>query len=219
MNPIALKQDIPQPTLEYGRVIASRAEGALRVATSFGAVDARRAVSCLVDTRPGDTVLLSVDDTGNVYILSVLEREADSSEGTALSVDGNLQLHARNGSLQITADDALGLTGNMSIEVTTQRLGVTSKTGEVVIEKLALMGRTVYQQARRIVTVAKSVEQNFRHLTQRLKNTERYVEEHEEIQTDSTRYLVKDTFTTHAGNTLNISEELHTMQAEQIHMG
>ena len=81
------------------------------------------------------------------------------------------------------------------------------------------MGSAVYSQVKRFVSVAKAVEHTFKRFTQRFENCERYVEDHEEIQTGSTRYLVEDTMTTHAKNTMNVSEELHTMQAEQIHMG
>lgn len=219
MNQMAQAQHIPQPVLEYGTVAHCGNDNRYRIETAFGAVTADRAVGCLVTPRTGDTVLLSTDESDAAYVLSVLKRPPGNDRETVLEVAGNLQLMSRGGSVHIAADDAVGISGNTAVEVTTERLSVTATSGEAILEKVSVMGRMVYIQAKRILSVAKSVEQQFRHLTQRLKNTERYVEEHEEIQTESTRYLVKDALTTHAGNTLNISEELHTMQAEQIHMG
>jgi len=219
MNHAAIKAEILQPSLEYGSVVFRKDNGAFGVKTSFGMTDARLAVSCLVQPQPDDRVLLSIDLEGIAYILSVLESGTEQGTGTELVFEGDVSLHAKNGSLQFMADASLNLCGGESVDVATDRLTVNAHKGEAAISRLTFLGRTLTSQVKRIVAVAKTVEQNFRRLTQRMESTERYVEDHEEIQTGSTRYLVADTLTTHAGNTLNISEELHTMQAEQIHMG
>lgn len=210
--------EIPRPNLEYGRIVSRSGPSCYGVESQFGMHAAARAFSCLVQPEAGDRVLLSMDSAGDCYILSVLEREMETGE-TELAIPGDVSLHAEQGSLRLSADRALFLSGCDSIDAATNRMSVHAHEGEAAIGKLTLLGRRLHTQVERITSVARSVEHSFRRLTQRMENCERFVEDHEEVQTGSTRYLVQDTLTTHAGNTLNISEELHTMQAEQIHMG
>ena len=210
--------EIPQPNLEYGRIVSRSGSTRYGVKSSFGIIDAIKAFSCLVQPDVGDRVLLSTDPTGDCYILSVLKRDVSVKE-TELTIPGDVSLHADSGSLRLSADQSLSLSGNASIDVATDRITVNAHKGEAAIGKLTMIGRRLSSQIKRITSVARSVDHSFKRLTQRMENCERFVEDHEEVQTGSTRYLVEDTLTTHAGNTLNISEELHTMHAEQIHMG
>ena len=210
--------EIPQPNLEYGRIVSRSGSARYGVTSPFGTLEAAKAFSCLVQPEVGDRVLLSTDPTGGCYILSVLERDVSVGE-TELTIPGDVTLHADSGSLRLSADQSLSLSGSASVDVATDRITVNAHKGEAAIGKLTMLGRRLHTQIKRIVSVAGSVDHSFKRLTQRMENCERYVEDHEEVQTGSTRYLVEDTLTTHAGNTLNISEELHTMHAEQIHMG
>jgi hypothetical protein len=63
------------------------------------------------------------------------------------------------------------------------------------------------------------VDHIFDRLTQRLKNHTRYVEDQEEVQTGSSRYLVEDLLTVQTKNTLHQAEEIITLNGEQIHLG
>ncbi len=206
-----------QPNLEYGEIKIEKGDGSFDVALSFGVIVAKKAAGCLLQPKCDDLVLLSVDMNGTCYILNVLERKENNTESEII-VPGNCVVHSKAGSLELRADHNLHMTASDTIEVASDSVVVNAHEAEVCISKMSLLGKTLHTQVKRITTVAKSVEQSFKRLTQRMENTERFVADHEEVQTGSTRYLVEDTLTTHAGNTLNISEELHTMHAEQIHM-
>jgi len=207
----------PTPNLEYGRVVAGKKDQVM-VHTTFGTVEAQRAVSCLVKPIAGDRVLLSTDLAGSCFILSVLERTVQGEE-TELALEGDTALSVVNGNLRLSSEGSLLASGAESIEMAADKVSLNAHEGEANIGKLTFMGSTLYSQVKRFVAVAKTVEHTFKRFTQRFENCERFVEDHEEVQTGSTRYLVEDTMTTHAKNTMNVSEELHTMQAEQIHMG
>ena len=209
--------EAPVPNLEYGQVISEDSDR-IMVETPFGTLRAEKAVSCLVRPVTGDTVLLSTDMSGRCYILSVLER-TDMQKETELALEGDTALHVAGGSLRISSDKSLLASGAESLEMAANRVSVNAHEGEANISRMTFLGSVFYTQLNKVVTVAKAVEHTFKRFTQRFENCERYVEDHEEVQTGSTRYLVEDTMTTHAKNTMNVSEELHTMQAEQIHMG
>jgi len=217
MKQAALQAEIITPNLEYGEVLAAADMKRIQVSTPFGTVKAHKAVSCLVSPVAGDRVLLSTDMTGSCYILSVLERTMTGE--MELALEGNAKLSTNNGSLTITAGRNVSLSSVESIDIATGRVSMSADRGEASIRKFSFLGSSLYTQVKRFAAVARTVEHTFKRFTQRFENCERYVEDHEEIQTGSTRYLVGDTMTTHAKNTMNVSEELHTMQAEQIHMG
>jgi len=206
-----------QPNLEYGKVSSGLSNGRLQVVLSFGTVAAQKAASCLLEPMDHDLVLVSVDLKGDCYILSILERAAENGCST-ITVPGNCVIESSSGSIEIRAVAGLVLSAADDIEASGNVVRIHANKAEICITKMSVLGKVLHTQIKRITTVAKSVEQSLKRLTQRMESSERFVAEHEEIQSGSTRYLVEDTFTTHAGNTLNISEELHTMHAEQIHM-
>ncbi len=206
-----------QPNLEYGTITSYSEEGAFSVQLSFGTVQAEKAVSCLLEPITDDLVLVSVDMSGACYVLSVLKRCA-GEQPHHLRLPGDCILESQSGSLNIRAARGLQISAADTVEVTGDRIRVCARSGEALINTLSLLGKGLHVRVQRITTVAKTIEQTLKRLTQRMENSERFVEDHEEVQTGSTRYLVEDTLTTHAGNTMNISEELHTMHAEQIHM-
>ncbi|MFP5221834.1 MAG: DUF3540 domain-containing protein [Acidobacteriota bacterium] len=204
----------PSPSLEYGRVLEAAADG-FHVATSFGAVRAVRAVSCLVEPDPGDKVLLSVDMAGSAYVLSVLE----SASALTLAVDGDARLCVRGGSLTLAADKdiALACPGEMAAAAGNMRLHASR--GEAVIERVSLVGRALKTQFKRVSSVARSVDQMFRSFTMRAQESTRLVKEHDEVQAGSQRVLVEDLMALHARNHSMIAEEHVVINADQIHMG
>lgn len=206
-----------QPSLEYGTISLRRDSALFDVAIPYGTVAAVKAASCLLEPQENDLVLVSVDVKGTCYILSVLKRAAENGTST-ITMPGNCVIESVSGSVELRAAQGLVMSAADDIDVSAGKVKVHAHKAEICISKITLLGRVLHTQIRRITTVAKSIEQSLKRLTQRMESSERFVAEHEEVQTGSTRYLVEETFTTHAGNTLNISEELHTMHAEQIHM-
>ncbi|RLG68848.1 MAG: hypothetical protein DRO11_08520, partial [Methanobacteriota archaeon] len=80
-------------------------------------------------------------------------------------------------------------------------------------------GKIFNLQVKHIKTVSATVENVCKRLTQRLKDSFRFVKDLEEVQTGSTRYLVEDTLNMHSKNTVLMSEEIVTINGEQIHLG
>ncbi len=206
-----------QPSLEYGTLQFGMDKDQFAVILPYGQVTAQQSASCLLTPMEGDFVLVSVDLEGACYILSVLERTLENSPST-ISVPGDCVIESGSGSVELRAASNLVLSAADEIEVTGGKISMHADIAELCISKISVLGRVLHAQFKRITTMATSIEQSMKRLTQRMESTERFVAEHEEIQTGSTRYLVEETLTTHAGNTLNISEDLHTMHAEQIHM-
>ncbi len=210
MRNLAKVKETIHPCMEYGRVIGVEDRSSI-VHTSSGPIRAEQAVGCLVKPEPGDTVLLAVAGSGQDYILSVLEREDGNDAATDIEFQGKVNLRVNGGALSMSSDE--------EITWASPRISMHANRAEAVFEKFSFVGRVFKGQVKRIHIVAKAVENTYRRLTQRLRDSIRYVEDHEEIQSGSTRYLVEDTLTMQAKNADHLAEEIVRINAEQVHLG
>jgi hypothetical protein len=198
-----------QPYLEYGRVVEDG--DLLSVETSQGRYRALKAASCLVRPRAGDTVLAAFDEDGNCFILSVLIQHQALGRANEITLDGDAHLHVRRGGLTISADE--------EVSVVSDKLSITAKTGQATFGDCSILGTSLFMEFGSIKTVAGKVENIFRQLTEKLIDAFRFVKDHEEIQTGSTRYLVDSNLTMHSKNAMHVAEEIVTINAEQVHLG
>jgi len=218
MGNLAMKVETFQPILEYG-IVLSIGERFHNVMTAFGQVMSERAVSCLVQPQVGDMVLLSVDREGNSFILSVLQREPEKGKKTDIVFEGDVNLNIKDGDFSLTADRNISFATDDNMAFVSDRISVHAGRGEALIERFSFIGKIFHSQVKQIKVVANKVENIFRRFTQRLKDSFRFVDDLEEIQTGSTRYLVEDTLNMHSKNAVHMAEEIVTINAEQIHLG
>jgi hypothetical protein len=218
MQHLARHVEQPQPCLEYGQVMAGEA-GRYTVQGTYGLVQAVAATGCLVQPMAGDRVLMATDGQEDAYILTVLKRAGSQAARTRLVFDGQVDMVVNGGGFSLAADNDLSLACREKMALASGKLSVHAGSGEAVIERMSLSAKVLYGQIRRIKMVANTVENTFRRLTQRLQDAFRFVEDHEEIQTGSTRYLVEDTLTMNARNAVHMAEEIVTINAEQVHLG
>lgn len=207
MNNLARKHETLAPQLEYGRVIL--VDSGLVVESSLGELEAQKAVSCLVCPEVGDSVLLSVDTQGGVWILSVLSRA--EAGPTALEVEGDLTLRSKNGSLTFAADEELTCISS--------KAALHSDDVEISAGKVSLTSRLFSSNVERVKKVAGNVDEISREFTRRVVNYFRFTKEHEDCQAESRRQLVDETLTIQSKNTMIVSEEHVKIDGELIHMG
>ena len=167
-------------------------------------------MSCLVSPEKDDIVLVSRDDAGLSYILSILERAEKAQRRTELAFDGDLSLNVSGGSMSIAADQAITLAS--------KEFELAAHEGRVTIEKTSFFGNVVENNIARIRVIADSLDSIIHRAVQRFTSTYRYVEEHEEVQSASTRMIVDGTLTMQTKNTMHIAEGHVKIDAEQIHL-
>ena len=218
MKSLAKKQKEASPILEYG-IVAEADKGVLFVFTDGEIYEAQPAVSCLISPEKGDMVLLSFNAAGRCYILSVLERPGGDEAPKTLSLDGQVKLRIRRGGLNIAADEALSLTAKRGIALATAALTVDAGKGEARIEDFSFFGRCFQSRVEAVRHIADTLDTVIRRVVQRLTSSYRYIEEHEEVQSASTRMLVEGTLTMQTQNTMHTAEGHIKIDAEQIHLG
>lgn len=209
MENTARRMQITQPVLEYG-VVQGENDRHFTVETAYGPITSEQAVGCLVRPRPGDTVLLCIDDPGNCFILSVLKRQPDAKTRTELNFQGDVDLRVLGGELSVSSEERIAFASDS--------VSIHANRGEAVVEKFSFTARDLRSQVKRILVVAGTVENVFRRFTQRLQDSFRFIKDHDEVQSGNTRYLVEKTLTMHAKNADHVAEELVTIKGGQIHL-
>ncbi len=203
------KLNYDPPSLEYGTV-AEDADGFL-VETPSGTYRAEKAAGCLLNPSLGDFVLTCFESSGRCYILSVLEKNPASVRSNDLVFNGDTTLHVQNGSMHIISDEETSLTSDT--------LSLSANRAEATFGRFSFISSVLSAQIQNIRCVAAKVENIFQQLTERLIDSFRFIKEHEEVQTGSSRYVVETNLTMHSKNALHVAEEIVTVNGEQIHLG
>jgi len=207
-----------EPEVAYqavGRII--QAQGALfTVASGSAEYQARRATSCLIEPAEGDCVLFSIVPGRGTYIVAVLERE---NENARLTVEGDLELRVPNGRFVVAARDGIDLVSTGNVGVVADAFKLTTRTADVVLEHLGLIGTTVQAQVQKAKLVAETIDQAADRLTQRIKRAYRFVSEIEQVRAHRIDVAAEKTFNLHAQNAVVTAEELVKVDGGQIHLG
>jgi hypothetical protein len=220
MENLAIKSDVAcaWPSLVYGRV-TGKCDGRFGVFTPAGPCTARVALSCMIAPEPGDKVLLSRDTEDAGYILAIVERPGAGSRGVTLGFEGPVSLDVKGGGFSVSAAEDVTMTARRSVSLASAVLEISAGTGEVRIGVLNFLGKALSSRIKRMKIVADAVDAVFRRSVQRMTSSYRYVEEHEEIQSASTRMLVDGTLTLQTRTTMLTAEGHIKIDAEQIHLG
>lgn len=218
MKSLAIVQERVRPELEYAVVVGDTPEG-FTVSVDGASYDARKSVSCLVRPEPGDVVLLAFDEVSRCHILSVLERPGGDLAPRTLAFEGPVNLQIRSGGLSVAAAEHVSLASEEKISLATAELVLDAHRGVARIGAFSYFGKIFQSQVEAVKHVADTLDSIVRRAVQRLTSSYRYIEEHEEIQSASTRMLVEGTLTMQTQNTMHTAEGHIKIDAEQIHLG
>lgn len=216
MNAAALELDESHVTQELGDVVAT--DGGIRVATTGGTYDARRAVSCLVEPRDGDRVIVATSQSGAAWVLAVLERTSTDAP-TVLQHEGDLQLRVDDGKLSLTATEGVDLVTPKTLKLLGQVVEMSARQGKAVIDELALFSESGHLDVKRVKGFFDLVDSVAERVSQRVKRSYRFVEELDVTRAKQVDVRAEDNVSVRGKNTLVSAELLVKMDAEQIHLG
>jgi hypothetical protein len=211
------KTDSPEPRLEYG-MVSGMVEDCFLIRTSRREARALQALGCLVRPAVGDRVLLSTDEAGECWVLSVLSRK-DGARATEVTLPGDVRLHAPQGELRLTSCSDVAIGADRGLHLASDSVSLSARKADLVVEKTRLLGRIFSAQVKKVHCVGRSMESVFHRLTQRLTDSFKFVAEHDEAQAGSARQIVEETLTVHSKNELHMAEEIVKLDADQVHLG
>ncbi len=180
-------------------------------------VVARRAVSCLVEPKADDEVLLAVRSDGGCHVLAVLEREP--GEGVVIASDTDVTVRLRSGRFTVAAQEGIELASAKHVQVAAARIGITAPLGEITVDRMTYVGTLIDAQIERMKTVATTIDSIADRVSQRVRRSFRKVEEIDSLRAARIDIVATENLRTHAENQLISAKELVKLDGEQIHLG
>jgi hypothetical protein len=192
---------------EVGTVIGGDRDAGFLVQSASGVFTARRAVSCLVEPREHDRVLLAVPPHGDLYVLAVLERD---EPGVEIQVDGRLTLQT---------EDHIQLKGKEGVALETKRFDVRAGAARLAFGAVELIARTAEAKLEVSKIVSDAIDVVSERLLTQAKRSYRFIEELDATRARNVDLRAEETVHVRGKNALTSAEQLYKVDAEQIHLG
>jgi hypothetical protein len=216
MENLARKFQGNMPVQDLG-VINRIGNGTFTVETRSGTYEARQALSCLISPRMNDKVLLMGEFPGDLYILAVLERDAEQKQ--TLSFQGDVDFTVKNGRLKITSEQGMSFSSARDIDLASPVLNVNSLQSEVHLHRLVFSGNFWLGKVEKIRLIVSALDTFIERLTQRIKRSYRTVEEIDHLKAGRLDYLVDKLLSLRGKYAMFTAKEDVKIDAERIHMG
>lgn len=178
---------------------------------------AGRARSCLVEPSLGDTVLVAVATSGRAWVLAVLE--GDDASPTRVAVDGDLELHTKQGRFSVTAPEGVGIVSGKDVSVVSGKVEVNAVEGGVVLEKLTFFARAAHTEVEKLRSVALAIDRVAERVMERVKRSYRTVEELDRVDARQIDYAARHMMSLRAENAVVTAQQLVKVDGAQIHVG
>ena len=197
----------------YWGVVSAVVDGDLIVAHQGRSSLARRAASCLVAPRPGDSVLLA-RVTSHIFALAVLEQGSGERE---LAIDGDLTLRA-GGTVTIEAGQEVRVRGR-GLSLAGKTLSLAAERASWAAEHLELFATQLTLESTRMRQVASFSEVVVESVKETLGRSYREIAEGEHVKAGTLTFALRGMLRAHADTALVTAKKLVKMSADQIHLG
>ncbi len=211
-----LKKPVPaiEPRMAHARVIDTQ-DGCLHI-DHPDCQSARRAVSCLIEPRTGDLVLLMLDPVDTAYVLAVLERPG--AQDAELSLPGGSMIYARDGEMALSAH-TLKLEGRESVGLDAGKLAVTAASASTTVKHWQGWFDTLEAYAVSIEYSAKTLSARLGRLLSRSLESFRSVEGLDETRAGRSRTRVRDDHRLEAGHITARADGFVKIDGQKIDLG
>jgi hypothetical protein len=162
-------------------------------------------------------VLIAANETGQAWLLAVLER--DSKHKTSLSVDGDLDVQLRSGKFTVAAQEGIGMVSGADVSVVSGRFNLNAVDASVALQSLTYVGRFLRGEIEKVRLAAGTLDSVLDRFSQRVKRSYRTVEEIDQVRTQQLDYKADRNLSLRGGNTLVTAERLVKLDGDQIHLG
>ena len=202
-------------SLAYGLVMEWE-EDRYRIDTDDGAsLWVRKAEGCLLQPDIGDRVLITTDAAAGGYILMVLDKVGACYE---MVFPGEASLRTETGPLKLQADNVI-VRGDKSVALEAPDIEITGISGKVRFAACSLLAGIMEVRSKKAVQAIDILDSVVGRVTERVRDSFRWIENLEQIRARRIRTIVKDRFSVKAGHASLISEEEVTIDGKKIHIG
>ena len=183
--------------------IVDCSEDGFSVATEKGTFLALRATSCLLEPQAEDKVLLVGDPSGGLYVLAILEREAGLAG--RIKSDGDLVMDVGEGTFSVSAGEGIKMNTPEALELSAGRIEARAGRARFMVGAVKVVGKTVDSVLDRV--------------SQRVKNSVRWVESLDQVRSGQVDYQAEGMMRLHGENTMMTASKLVKADGKQVHIG
>jgi len=180
------------------------------VSNEYATFKAKKALSCLIEPKIYDTVILYKKDETNIYITDVLER-AGSSVIEIIAKDG-LNIKTQNGDLNLLSDTNISLNASES-------LNGFADEANIVIAQVSFLAKIVSFKSKTLNVIASAYQGAIDNFHMKSQSVTRHVDGHEELQCNSSRKIVKESDIYNVNESIIVAKGQVKIDADQINMG
>jgi lipopolysaccharide export system protein LptA len=205
----------PQTAETLTGIVTSADATTFVVLSGSTTLHAARAVSCLIEPKTNDRVMVARTVEG-CFVLAVLTRSTEGA--TQISHTGDLEIKVSGGRLGLTATEGVSLVG-ADVSIAAGQVNIRAAAGQVIVQALDYIGSSVRAEIDSSSLVASTVDHVINRLKQRVQRSYRTIEEFDQVRAERIDYTARKTMTLHAANAIITSEGLVKVDGEQIHVG
>ena len=202
--------------VSVAEVLHGAGDGLLLVEAGAARLQARRAVSCLVEPEPGDLVLLG-GDAARPFVIAVLERRGDAP--VRMAVRGDAELVARGGRLRLMGEAGVDAASPGAVSLSGAEVAVTARSGRFLIDQVVHVGTSLRAHVAQLKLVGDALETVVRRVMARMTRSTRIVEEIDQLRSGSIDHRAEETLRMHARNSVITASNLAKVDGGQIHLG
>jgi hypothetical protein len=209
MNNVAVlkkSQQVRPVCLSYGRVVEQDGELHGVMPEGGAVVWARKADGCLVTPEVGDLVLVAEGGKEGPFVLSVIMKGRAESR---LVLNGEVEVQAESFVLKAR--------GRVGVEA--PEIAFTGVRGEARFLTFAFLVGVCKAEIQKVTTVIQSLDSVTDRLTQRIRNSFRWVENLEQVHAGRIRSIVKQRFSIKARHVSVQAEEEVTVDGRKVLLG
>jgi len=178
---------------------------------------ASMAFSCLVAPQPGDVVLMSSNNSGDCFILGIIERKG--SQDMTLSFPADASMISEQGSLGLFCKDSVMLVAGDKINCLSDEVTHRSRKATVNYEELTATGMDLQASYKTVRFVSQLFSSIAKQVIAKAKNYVRHTEDSDQIKAGQMSRKIDGLYTVESKFSVLVSKEDTKIDGERIHMG
>jgi hypothetical protein len=211
-EPVRLSYGVVQSCME------SKGEAVYKIVGDHESLICERAEGCLLKPEKNDLVLAASESEGRGYVLSVVKRAGRGRTPSRIEIPGDLNIAAA-GDLAFSADKDASLAAGDQVLLAGRTIAGAADDVHVQASKISVTARLLSGGFKAVTLAAGAVEHVFDRLTQKLRNSVRLVEEHDEVAAGSARLVVEEDYAVQSQNEVHLAEDVVKIDAAEVHLG
>jgi hypothetical protein len=203
-------------TLQHARVVSVSGKHVL-IDTLLGPVEeARVAFSCLVQPMPDDLVLCSKSESGDYYILNILERS--NTQNMTLAFSGDTTLHS-GGELTAVSCKSISMIAAENMNCISKQVVHKSNNAVIDYAECTAKGNALQVSFNTIKTISQLMTDIVNQYIGKMKSYIRHTESYDQIKAGQMSRKADGVYTMDSSYTIMVSKKDTKIDGERIHMG